>query len=223
MRTMFDWVSQLYTDDGLSQLLRSGGLILILGIIFAETGLLVGFFLPGDSLLVTAGVLCALDPTNPDSAPIFSFWTLTPLACLAAIVGDAVNFWLGKFTGDRIWEKPDGRFFKRKYLVEAHEFYERHGGLALAAARFIPIARTFVPFVAGMSRMPYPRFALWNVVGAILWVFAMTALGHWCGQRQVFRENLHYLILAIIAISFIPVIIGMIKRMLKAPAVDEPH
>lgn len=212
MPAMVEWLHQLYSDQGLAELLRTGGLIAILAIVFAETGLLIGFFLPGDSLLVTAGVLCALDPTDPTKPAIFSYWTLAPLTCVAAILGDALNFTLGKLTGDRVWQRPDGRLFKRKHLVEAQEFYQRYGGMALAGARFIPIARTFVPFAAGMARMKFARYIRWNIVGAVTWVFAMTAIGHWFGQKQVFRENLHYLILSVIAVSFIPVVIGLIKR-----------
>lgn len=210
---MLEWLKQLYSPDGLTQLLAAGGMFVIVAIVFCETGILAGFFLPGDSLLVTAGVLCALDPTDPKKPPVFDFGTLSTLVVLAAIVGDWVNFWLGRITGNRVWQKPDGRFFKKRYLEEAHEFYERHGGAALALGRFIPIVRTFVPFAAGMARMSFRSFMIWNVLGAGAWVYSMMALGHWCGRQEMLRKNLHLLILVIIAVSFLPLVIGVIKRM----------
>jgi membrane-associated protein len=215
---MLEWLRQLYSPDGLTQLLQAGGVILIIAIVFCETGILAGFFLPGDSLLVTAGVLCAMDPTDPHKPPIFDFATLSVLVCVAAIAGDWVNFWLGKLTGNRVWQRPDGRFFKKKHLQEAHEFYARYGGAALALGRFIPIVRTFVPFAAGMSRMRFRGFMAWNILGAIAWVYSMMGLGHWCGRHPALRENLHYLILAIIAISFIPLVFGVVKRMRQGRA-----
>jgi membrane-associated protein len=209
---MLDWLHQLYDPDGLKQLIAGGSLLLLVAIVFAETGLLVGFFLPGDSLLVTAGVLTALDPADLSRPALFAFWPTAGALAVAAIAGDWLNFHIGAFTGSRIWQRPDGRFFKRRHLEEAQEFYRRHGGLALAAARFIPIARTFVPFAAGMSRMPFRSFMGWNVGGAVAWVLSMLALGHWFGGLPAMRDNLHLLVLCVVAVSFIPVAIGVIKR-----------
>lgn len=213
---MFDWLHQLTDPAGLRTLIQGAGLILLVGIVFAETGILAGFFLPGDSLLLTAGVLCALDPTSkPPGPPVLDLLTTGSVLCLAAIAGDWLNFYLGRWTGARVWQRPDGRFFKRAYLTEAHEFYERWGGLAIAGGRFIPIVRTFVPFVAGMARMPYGRFVLWNIAGAVIWVWSMLLIGWKLGQNETMRANLHYLVLAVIALSFIPVAIGVVKRWRK--------
>jgi membrane-associated protein len=213
MPAMPDWLSQLYSNEGLAHLISTGGLILLCAIVFAETGLLVGFFLPGDSLLVTAGVLSALDPAKPGAAPLFDYWPMAGLLILAAILGDLTNRTIGLYTGAKVWNRPDGRFFKRRHLEEAHAFYQNYGGFALAAGRFIPVARTFVPFAAGMVRMPLRRYLAWNVAGAVLWVMSMTALGHWFGGQQYLREHLHLLVLAVIAVSFIPVVVGVVRRL----------
>jgi len=209
---MFEWLTRLHTPEGIETLIAAGGLLVLVVIIFAETGILAGFFLPGDSLLVTAGVFCGLDPRDPSKPPLLDLSTCMVLLSIAAIAGDWLNFHFGKWTGDKIWLRPDGRFFKRKYLEEAHAFYERHGGIALAGARFIPIARTFVPFAAGMARMPYRAFVLWNVAGALAWVISLLALGRWLGANETMRNNLHLLILVVVGISLIPLVIGVVKR-----------
>ncbi len=215
---MLDWLHQLTDPAGLRTLLQGAGLLLLIAIIFAETGLLAGFFLPGDSLLLTAGVLCALDPTTTvPGPPVLHLLTTGIALSLAAIAGDGLNFGLGKWTGALIWQRPDGRFYKRAYLVEAEEFYLRWGGWAIAGGRFVPIVRTFVPFVAGMARMPYRQFLFWNVTGALVWVWAMLLLGWKLGQNEVMRANLHYLVLAIVAVSFVPVLVGVIRRLRQAP------
>lgn len=217
---MLDWLHQLHSPEGIRALIAAGGLIVLAGIIFAETGILAGFFLPGDSLLVTAGVLCALDPTAPEKAPLLDLDLTMSVLCVAAVLGDWVNFWMGKMAGGRVWSWPDGRFYKRRYLEEAQAFYEKRGGIALAACRFIPIARTFVPFAAGMARMPFRAFFIWNVLGALIWVCSLLTLGWWLGRDETMRRNLHLLILAVIAISFIPLVVGVMKRLLgKRPAV----
>lgn len=213
---MWEWLSSLHTPEGIEALIAYGGLLVLAGIIFAETGLLVGFFLPGDSLLVTAGVFCGLDPRDPGRPPPLDLTTCMVVLCIAAIAGDWVNFHVGKWTGDRVWQRPDGRFFKRRYLEDAQSFYARHGGLALAAARFIPIARTFVPFVAGMSRMPYRAFVVWNILGAVVWVCSLLLLGWWLGSNAVMRQRLHLIILAVVAVSLLPLAIGVLRRLLAA-------
>lgn len=217
---MLEWLHQLHSPEGIRALIAAGGLIVLAGIIFAETGILAGFFLPGDSLLVTAGVLCSLDPTAPDQAPLLDLGTTMIVLCLAAILGDWVNFWMGKMAGGKVWAWPDGRFYKRRYLEEAHAFYEQRGGIALAVCRFIPIARTFVPFAAGMARMPFRSFFLWNVGGALVWVCSLLLLGWWLGRDETMRKNLHLLILVVVAVSFIPLVVGVLKRVFgKTPAV----
>ena len=217
---MFDWLFQLHTTAGLEALIATGGLLVLAAIIFAETGVLAGFFLPGDSLLITAGVFCGLDPRDAAKPPLLDLTTCMVVLSVAAIAGDWLNFHLGKWTGSRIWQRPDGRFFKRRYLEEAQSFYARHGGVALAGARFIPIARTFVPFAAGMARMPYRSFVLWNVAGALAWVCSLLALGWWLGQNEILRKQLHLILLIVVAVSLLPIAIGLLRRLVnrrKAP------
>jgi membrane-associated protein len=209
---MLDWLHQLYSQEGVQHLIAIGGVLLLVAIVFAETGLFVGFFLPGDSLLMTAGVLCKIDPLHRDGPPLLSFWAVFVLVSLAAIVGNCLNFWFGTFAGERMRHRPDGRLFKRRYLQEAEEFYRRYGGWAVVAGRFIPVVRTFVPFVAGMAAMSWPSFMMWTVIGGIGWVGSMTGLGYWLAHNETLVRNLHYLVLIIIVLSFVPVAIGVLKR-----------
>jgi membrane-associated protein len=199
------WVKQLYSQEGLRQLINSGGLLVLLCIVFAETGLLVGFFLPGDSLLVAAGVFLQDMP----------YWQLGLCLAAAAILGDWVNFWMGAKTGNRVWDRPDGRLFKRRHLIEAQQFYDKYGGAAIALCRFVPIARTFVPFVAGLSRMKFRHFMVWNAVGGSAWVFSMLALGRWLGSVEWLVKHIELIIVIIIAISVVPLAVGVIRRRMR--------
>src|SRR5688572_192414 len=174
MDVLKDIVRMLTTPEGVIHLVASGGYIALLLIIFAETGLLVGFFLPGDSLLVTAGLACATGALD--------IGTLNAILIPAAILGDAVGYAFGKRSGKSIMSKPTTRFFKRKHLEKSREFYARHGARTIIIARFIPVIRTFAPVVAGMSGMTYKKFALYNVVGGVLWISSLTLVGYWLGQ-----------------------------------------
>jgi membrane-associated protein len=171
-------------------------------IIFCETGLVVTPILPGDSLLFAAGALAALGGLDP--------FVLFVLLSVAAILGDAVNYQAGQYFGARIF-KPDARILKTAYLERTHEFYERHGPKTIVIARFVPIVRTFAPFVAGMGRMTYRRFAIYNVTGGILWVGVCVAAGYLFGNIPIVRENFTLVLLAIIFISILPGIIGIIN------------
>jgi membrane-associated protein len=208
---MLEWLHQLHSAEGISQIIQAGGLIALIAIIFAETGLLVGFFLPGDSLLVTAGVLA--NPENPNHVAALGIVLVNVLLVISAIVGDQVNFLLGHKVGDAIWDRPDGRLYKRKYMEEAHEFYMRYGGLAIAGGRFVPIMRTFVPFAAGVARMPYGRFIFWNVAGGVVWVTSLLWIGYFIGQTA-FADRLDKVIVLVILISFLPIVFGVLKRWL---------
>jgi membrane-associated protein len=207
--------------DGLKTLIEWGGLLLILGMIFAETGLFIGFFLPGDSLLILAGVACQVDLVHPERAePLFSYPILVSLTILAAIAGNLVNGGCGRWAGARARAWPDGRIYKRRYLAEAEDFYRRWGSLALIGGRFIPIVRTFVPFAAGMAGMGWLPMILWSVLGAIGWVGGMTAIGFFLAHNETLMKNLHMLILGVIAVSLLPVVIGVVRRVRSGPPKD---
>lgn len=209
LKETWEWVRTLHTAAGISQLVNAGGLIALTVIIFAETGLLVGFFLPGDSLLITAGVLA--NPANPNHVASLDPWTMNVVLVIAAIVGDQLGFYLGRHAGDSIWHRPDGRFFKRKHLIAAQEFYARYGGPSVVAARYVPILRTFVPFVAGMARMPYRSFVLWNIGGGILWITSLLWLGYYLGQTPI-ANRLDKLIVLVIFVSILPMVIGVARK-----------
>jgi membrane-associated protein len=203
------WLKELHSAAGIASIVQAGGMIALTAIIFAETGLLVGFFLPGDSLLITAGVLA--NPANPNHVAALDVATMNAVLCLAAIIGDQTGYYLGHKAGDRIWERPDGRFYKRAHLQAAHEFYERYGGVSVVAARYVPIIRTFVPFVAGVARMPYRRFVFWNISGGLLWITSLLWLGYYLGATPL-ANRLDKLIVLVIFVSILPMIIGFARK-----------
>lgn len=208
---MLEYIKNLHSAEGISSIIGAFGLIGLIAIIFAETGLLVGFFLPGDSLLITAGVLA--NPANPNHVETLNIWVLNIALIVAAVVGDQVGYYLGHKTGDAIWKRPDGRFYKRRHLEEAHDFYVRYGGLAIVAARYVPIFRTFVPFAAGVARMPYKSFVGWNIGGGVLWITSLLWLGYFLGQTKL-ADRLDKVIVIVIFVSVLPIFIGMAKRMM---------
>lgn len=197
LQTMFDFI--LHIDVHLAAMVATYGIwiyaILFL-IVFCETGLVVTPFLPGDSLLFVAGTLAATGQMNPH--------TLVALLIVAAILGDAVNYSIGRLFGQRLFSNPQSRIFRQAYLERTHAFYERHGGKTIILARFVPIVRTFAPFVAGMGKMSYRHFALFNVTGGIVWVTAFVYAGYWFGNMSVVKQNLELLILGIIFVSVLP-------------------
>jgi membrane-associated protein len=212
-----DFWNHLHTAKGLQELIQTGGLLVLFLIIFSETGLLVGFFLPGDSLLVTAGALSVSTNNRP---AYFEVWTLIGLLIIAAIIGNQLGWWLGKNFGKRVENKPDGWLFKKKYIEEADIHFKENGSLSLVIARFIPIMRTFVPFVAGMAQMPGMKFLKWNVVGAIIWITSLVGIGHFIGQTE-FADSLHKVIILVVVVSFLPLAWKIIRRLLK-PGAQEP-
>lgn len=199
----------LHIDVHLAELVAQYGTwvyaILFL-IIFCETGLVVMPFLPGDSLLFVAGALSALD-TNDVNVHL-----MVLLLLFAAILGDAVNYSIGRIFGEKLFSNPNSRIFKREYLDKTHAFYEKHGGKAIILARFVPIVRTFAPFVAGMGKMSYRHFAFYNVTGAIAWVLLFTYAGYFFGDLDIVQKNLKLLIVAIIVISILPGVIEVIRH-----------
>lgn len=199
----------LHIDAHLAELVAEYGIwvyaILFL-ILFCETGLIVTPFLPGDSLLFVAGAIAAL-PTNDLNVHLMVAVMIT-----AAIIGDAVNYTIGRLFGERLFSNPNSKIFRRSYLDKTHAFYERHGGKTIILARFVPIVRTFAPFVAGMGHMSYRRFAFYNVTGAFIWVLLFTYAGYLFGNLPVIQENLKLLIVGIIVLSIMPGVIEIIRH-----------
>jgi membrane-associated protein len=177
----------------------------LFGIIFAETGLVVTPFLPGDSLLFAVGAVAA-HPQSPIRLDLIAV-----LLIIAAVTGDAVNYFLGYKIGPRVFSREDSWLLNKKHLLEAHNFYEEYGGITIILARFIPIVRTFAPFVAGIGKMTYWRFALYNIAGGIAWILLFLLAGWWFGGRDVVQRNFKLVILAIIVISVLPGVYEFIK------------
>jgi len=175
------------------------GYALLFAIVFSETGLLVGFFLPGDSLLFTVGVVAG--------AGQLDIVTINLLLMVAAILGDGVGYFLGRQTGPKIFNRPDSLLFKREHIEKTHAFYEKHGGKTIIYARFIPIIRTFAPFVAGVGEMSYTRFLSFNIFGGIGWVALMTTLGYTLGGVPFVRRNFEKVILGIVFVSVVPILL----------------
>ena len=209
----FELLRNVVSAEKLKLLLESTitgwpGYALLTGIVFAETGLLAGFFLPGDSLLFIVGVLCGTGKLD--------FVLVNGLLMMAAIMGDATGYLLGRGAGQAAFARPDSRFFKREYLVRTQEFYEKHGGKTIIYARFVPIIRTFAPFVAGIAGMSYRRFLSFNVFGGIGWVLGVTTLGYFLGGLPFVQKYFDKVLLAIIGISVLPVVIEVWKGQRKA-------
>jgi membrane-associated protein len=199
----------LITPESINHLVQQIGPLQTYGvlflIIFAETGLVITPFLPGDSLLFAVGAVAA-HPSSP-----IRIETVAVLLAIAAIFGDAINYTLGFAVGPRVFSREDSRLLNKKHLLRAHEFYERYGGITIILARFVPIVRTFAPFVAGIGKMSYPRFALYNVGGGIAWVLIFLLAGWWFGGQPFIQRNFHLVIAAIIVISIIPGVIEYIQ------------
>ena len=193
----------LHIDTHLADLVAQYGIwiyAILFAIIFCETGLVVTPFLPGDSLLFVAGTLASLPTNNINVHLIVGF------LCIAAILGDASNYLIGRLFGDKLFSNPNSKIFKQSYLEQTHNFYQKHGGKTIILARFVPIVRTFAPFVAGMGHMSYRHFATFNVVGGVIWVALFTYAGYIFGGLEIVQKNLKLLIVLIIVISILPAI-----------------
>jgi membrane-associated protein len=221
IQTLLDFLRTLTTPEKLIALLSSAmsgwlGYTFLCGIVFSETGLLVGFFLPGDSLLFTVGVVAG--------AGHLSIVLVNLLLIPACILGNSNGYFLGRKAGVHIFHRPDSRFFRREHLMRTHAFYEKHGGKTIVYAQFLPIIRTFAAFVAGVAEMSYTRFISFNVLGAIGWVFSMTMLGYTLGNVPLVRRHFEKVILLIILISVIPAVTQAWKaRRGKAAEVGAPR
>lgn len=206
METLRDWFHFLTDVRGLVQ---AGGYIALAIIVFTETGLMIGFFLPGDSLLVTAGLFAAKGDLN-------IVW-LNVLLMSCAVLGDATGYYIGKKLGPALFRKEDSLLFKKKHLIATHEFYERHGGKTIIIARFVPIVRTFAPVVAGMAGMGYRRFALFNIIGGVGWVFSMTMLGYLLVTMfPATEKHIEKVIIIVVFLSLLPGIIEWLRAKSRA-------
>jgi membrane-associated protein len=194
-----------------SQALGSWLYVLLFAIVFCETGLVVTPFLPGDSLLFAVGALASL----PDSG--MSLWLVALLMIVAAVFGDAVNYAVGAYMGPKVFSREDSRWLNKKHLQRTHDFYEKYGGKTIFLARFVPIVRTFAPFVAGVGSMTYSHFALYNVTGAVTWVLAFLLAGYYFGQIPTIQRNFHVVIVAIIVISMFPIAFEFVRARRATP------
>jgi membrane-associated protein len=210
LESILHFLRALYDPEGLKELVRSGGAPLICFVVFIETGFFVGFFLPGDSLLITAGIFAAADV-------IPLRWLLAPvMAC--AIVGDQIGYWIGRTAGPALYRREDSLFFRRSHLQRAHDFYEKYGGRAVILARFVPIVRTFCPPVAGAARMPYSRYFLFDIFGGIFWVGTMILGGFFLGRSVPnIGQKIHYVILVVVVLSILPAVISILRSRGAAP------
>lgn len=196
-------------------IIHYGGLALLLFIVFAETGLFFGFFLPGDSLLFVAGLMCG--------TPIFdvNIYMLLTSVIIAGILGNFVGYYFGKKTGPVLFRRDDSFFFKKKHVKAAEEFYNRYGGTAIVLGRFIPIIRTFVPIMAGVVNLDFKKFVVYNVLGCIAWVVSMVLSGYFLGRLfPSLQHNLEYIVITIILVSMIPVVLTYIKEHRRSKAED---
>lgn len=197
----------LHIGDHLQELVKNYGnwiYAILFAIVFCETGLVVLPFLPGDSMLFAAGTIAAVGDMN--------IFVLIGLLIVAAILGDFVNFEIGKHFGQKLFSNPNSKIFKQSYLQKTHDYYEKYGGRTIIIARFIPIVRTFAPFVGGMGNMNYAQFARYNIVGAILWVVSFTTLGYFFGQLPFVKEHFSWIMIAIIVFSVVPMIVEIIRH-----------
>jgi membrane-associated protein len=194
-----------------THLINTFGLVGIMTILFAECGLLLGFFLPGDSLLFTAGLLVA-------GGLIAPLWLLLLLLPVAAIAGNLAGWWIGRTAGPAVFERPDSRLFKAKHVERARTFFERNGARTIVLARFVPVVRTFATVMAGAARMDFRRFALYSVIGGIAWTAGVTLLGYWLGHVAVVRDHVELFIVGIVALSFVPVVIEAVRSRQNANA-----
>ncbi len=196
-----------------------GGLYLVVLIIFAETGLFVGFFLPGDSLLFITGMIIA-NSLSPFSNEVMNLVYWMSLISVAGIIGNTVGYWFGKKSGPLLFERKDTWLFKRKYIVQAKEFYDKKGGGAIVLARFLPIVRTFAPIVAGVVRMDFKKFMFYNFIGCLAWVISMVMAGYLLGSNIWVKENLEYIVIGIVVITTAPVLMKLFFSKKKSPTLE---
>lgn len=206
MDAFFEFIEYLFKLDWISD--HPLGLLFVILIVFAETGLFVGFFLPGDSLMFVTGMVF-----TGHHKPLIDFLPMMLLIIIAGVLGNMVGYWFGKKSGTLLFEREDSLFFKKSHLVAAKEFYDKRGAATIFIARFLPIIRTFAPIVAGIVRMPYSVFMVYNVVGCTAWVASLMCLGYFLGsQYPQLRESIEYVIIALVAVTTIPVLYKLLTK-----------
>lgn len=211
-----EFLHHFYSADFWKPLISAYGVLLLFCIVYAETGLFVGFFLPGDSLLVTAGLFAANNPK------ILDIKTMILALCIAAIAGDNTGYWFGRKAGPRLYARPDSRLFKKKHLQRAHDFYEKNGAKTIFMARFVPIIRTFGPIAAGIAEMPYRKFLPFSVTGGIAWICSMSLLGYYLGSRfPGIDKQVDKVALVIVAISILPMVVHYFQEKKHGKSNDE--
>ena len=216
MEVLIEFIKNLTDPVWINQ---HGGLYFVVFIIFAETGLFVGFFLPGDSLLFITGMIIANSLAPFENAAMnLTYWMI--LIIIAGIIGNMVGYWFGKKTGPLLFEKRDTWIFKRKHVLQAKEFYDRRGGMAIIMARFLPIVRTFAPIVGGVVKMEFRKFMLNNIIGCIAWVISMVMAGYLLGTNVWVKNNLEIIVILIILITTGPVLIKMFFSKKKSPILE---
>lgn len=211
IKTLIDFI--LHIDVHLAELIQTyqgwTSAILFL-IIFVETGIVIMPFLPGDSLLFAIGAFTAKGS--------FEYWSITTLLLIAAVIGDSLNYAIGKYLGPKVFDRDDSVYLKKSHLMKAHAFYEKYGGKTIIIARFVPIVRTFAPFVAGIGAMRYRDFMTYNVIGAVLWIYSFTTLGYYFGSLPFVEKNFKLVMVAIIILSVLPAVIEFLKERNKKKA-----
>lgn len=220
MQETLEFLKELMNAEKLAALVTLyGGLYLVALIIFAETGLFVGFFLPGDSLLFVTGIMIA-NSQSPfaNDALNLAYWIA--LITFAGILGNTVGYWFGRKTGPLLFERRDTLLFKRKHVIQAKEFYERKGGSAIILARFLPIVRTFAPIVGGVVKMDRKKFAFYNIVGSIAWVGSMTLAGYFLGENEWVKHNFEKIVIGIVLVTTAPVLFKMFFGKKKNPVLE---
>lgn len=197
----------------IEQWLDSGGLVLLAGIVFAESGLLIGFFLPGDSLLFIAGFLAS----EAGGRVLPPLPMVAGVTVIAAIAGDQFGYWIGRRIGPTLFDRPKSRLFNPLHVVRAHNFFDRYGAKTIVLARFVPIVRTFAPIVAGIGTMRYRVFVIYNILGGLLWGVGVTTLGYYLGEIDAVKNNIEIAIFAIVLISLLPMLIELIRYRTRVP------
>lgn len=220
MNDIIELIKELMNAEKLAELvMQYGGLYLVALIIFAETGLFVGFFLPGDSLLFVTGLMIANSKNPTPSDPVNLLYWIA-LITLAGIIGNSVGYWFGRKTGPVLFEKRDTLLFKRKHVQQAHDFYEKRGGSAIILARFLPIVRTFAPIVAGVVNMDRKKFFFYNVIGCVSWVASMTLAGYFLGENEWVKHNFEKIVIGLIVVTTGPVLFKMFFGKKKDPILE---